>query len=300
MPPPHPGDIVPAMPDAVSPWLVAGALAAAFLLLLLVETLRPLRRRREPRLRRLGRNLAVAGIAAATMELLQIPILLPVSRWAAAHDFGLLRQLPLPGTLRIVAAIVLLDYTLWFWHLANHRVPFLWRFHSVHHVDRDMDVSTGIRFHFGELGLSVFFRAAQVALIGADHPAVVLWQSLLFVSVLFHHSNTRLPAGLERVLVRVVVTPRMHGIHHSNYRNETDSNWSSLLSAWDYLHRTALLHVPQDEVTIGVPAYGRSEQVTLGKILALPFVRRRDDWRREDGRPPIRPHPESGRARLVP
>ena len=282
----------------VSPWLVAGMLTAAFLLLLVVETLRPLRRAREPKLHRLGRNLAVAGIAAATIELLQIPILLPVSRWAAAQDFGLLRMLPLHGTLRVVAAVVLLDYTLWFWHFANHRVPFLWRFHSVHHVDRDMDVSTGIRFHFGELGLSVFFRAAQVALIGADPPAVVLWQSLLFLSVLFHHSNTRLPSGLERALVRIVVTPRMHGIHHSNYRNETDSNWSSLLSAWDYLHRTARLNVPQDAVTIGVPAYDRPQAVTLGKILALPFVRREDDWRREDGTPAVRPHPEETRTQL--
>ena len=282
----------------VSPWLVAGMLTAAFLLLLVVETLRPLRRAREPKLHRLGRNLAVAGIAAATMELLQIPILLPVSRWAAAQDFGLLRMLPLHGTLRVVVAVVLLDYTLWFWHFANHRVPFLWRFHSVHHVDRDMDVSTGIRFHFGELGLSVFFRAAQVALIGADPPAVVLWQSLLFLSVLFHHSNTRLPPGLERVLVRILVTPRMHGIHHSNYRAETDSNWSSLLSAWDYLHRTARLNVPQDAVTIGVPAYDRPEAVRLGKILALPFVRREDDWRREDGKPAVRPHPEESRTQL--
>jgi len=286
------------MPQAVSPWLVAGALAAAFLVFLLVETLRPLRPAREPKLRRLGRNLAMAGIAAATTELLQIPILLPVSRWAAAHDFGLLRQLPLSGTLRIVAAIVLLDYTLWFWHFANHRVAFLWRFHSVHHVDRDMDVSTGLRFHFGELGLSVFFRAAQVALIGADPAAVVLWQALLFISVLFHHSNTRLPPGLERALVRVVVTPRMHGIHHSNYRNETDSNWSSLLSAWDYLHRTALLNLRQDAITIGVPAYDRPEAVTLGKILALPFVRRGDDWRRDDGKPAVRPHPEESRTQL--
>ena len=90
----------------------------------------------------------------------------------------------------------------------------------------------------------------------------------------------------------------MHGIHHSNYRNETDSNWSSLLSAWDYLHRTARLNVPQDAVTIGVPAYDRPEAVTLGKILALPFVRREDDWRREDGKPAVRPHPEESRTQL--
>ena len=280
--------------------ILAGALAGAFLLLLAAETMAPLRKTREPKLRRLGRNLAVAGLSAATIELLQIPILLPVSRWAAAHEFGLLRALPLSGPVRTVAAVVLLDYTLWYWHFANHRIPLLWRFHSVHHVDRDMDVSTGVRFHFGELGLSLLYRSAQVALLGIDPAALVIWQSLLFGSVLFHHSNLRLPAGLERVLVRFVVTPRMHGIHHSNYRNETDSNWSSLLSVWDFLHRTALLDVPQGSVTIGVPAYDRPERVTLGKILALPFAPHRDDWRRDDGAPATRLHPEETRTQLVP
>ena len=288
------------MPDSISPWAVAGSAALAFLLLFGIESLRPLRPAREPKLRRLARNVAVAGISAATVELLQIPILLPVSRWAAEQRIGLLHRIPISGVWRVAAGVVLLDYALWFWHFANHRVPFLWRFHSVHHVDRDLDVSTGIRFHFGELGLSVLFRAAQIALIGADPFAVALWQSLLFGSVLFHHSNIRLPAGLERALVRIVVTPRMHGIHHSTYRNETDSNWSSLLSAWDYLHRTALLNVPQETVTIGVPAYDRPDRVTLGRILALPFVRRRDDWKRADGGPAIRPHPEEERTRLQP
>lgn len=290
----------PSMPGVVSAWTVVGLAALAFFLLLGIESLRPLRAAREPKLRRLARNLAVAGISAATVELLQLPILLPVSRWAAEQRIGLLHRIPISGAWRVAAGVVLLDYALWFWHFANHRVRFLWRFHSVHHVDRDLDVSTGIRFHFGELGLSVFFRAAQIALIGADPLAVVIWQSLLFLSVLFHHSNTRLPAGLERVLVRIVVTPRMHGIHHSNFRNETDSNWSSVLSAWDYLHRTALLNVPQETVTIGVPAYDEPERVTLGRILAMPFARLRDDWTREDGSPSTRPHPAESRTDLAP
>jgi sterol desaturase/sphingolipid hydroxylase (fatty acid hydroxylase superfamily) len=259
-----------------------------------------LRRARESKLRRLGRNLATAGIAAATVELLQVPILLPVSRWTSVQGFGLLHFLPRGGFARVAAAVVLLDYTLWFWHRANHRVAFLWRFHSVHHIDRDMDASTGLRFHFGELGLSVLFRALQIAAIGADPLSVAVWQILLFVSILFHHSNTQLPIAVERVLVRFVVTPRMHGIHHSDYRNETDTNWSSLFSAWDYLHGTIRLDVPQDSIRIGVPAYDDPRKVTLGKILALPFRRRGDDWARADGRSPDRPHPEESRATPVP
>ena len=174
---------------------------------------------------------------------------------------------------------MLLDYTLWFWHYANHRVPFLWRFHLVHHADRDLDGSTAFRFHFGEHALSVPVRALQVAAIGVEPGALWVFQVVLLASVVFHHSNVRLPVGLERVLVRFVVTPRMHGIHHSIVREETDSNWSSGLTVWDRLHGTLRLDVPQEEITIGVPAFREPEQVTLGRSLALPFERQPDSWR---------------------
>jgi sterol desaturase/sphingolipid hydroxylase (fatty acid hydroxylase superfamily) len=289
---------------AVTPGLV---LAAVFLVCFVAasaaETLRPLRAngRLEPRLRRAVRNLATGAASFAAVTLLQAPVLAPVAAWAEGHGVGLLRFVPLPSAAATVLGILLLDYTLWHWHRWNHVVPLFWRFHSVHHVDLDMDASTGVRFHFGEMALSVLFRAVQVAAIGPSPAAVWIYQSLLFASVLFHHSNTRLPLGLERVLVRLVVTPRMHGIHHSDWKNETDSNWSSLLSAWDYLHGTARLAVPQAEIEIGVPAYRRPEDVTLGRILALPFRRRRADWIDPEGRPRFdRPRVEPRTSELPP
>lgn len=269
-----------------------------FLLVLGLESLWPLRRRRESRLRRLARNLTVAGAGLATVQLLQTPLLIPVSRWTIAHGFGLLGWAGASGWIRTVAAGLLLDYTLWLWHRWNHRAPFLWRFHRVHHVDRDMDASTGVRFHFGELGLSVLFRALQIVLIGADPRSVWIWQLLLFGSVLFHHSNLRLPIAVERWLVRFVVTPRMHGIHHSDFENETNSNWSSLLSAWDYLHRTIRLDVPQASVEIGVAAYQDPRSVTLPRILVLPFLRSGDDWVRADGTPARREAPAGAPTEL--
>ena len=286
------------MPVRFPSWVSLGVPAAAFAIFFCLESWRPLRRRRESRLRRTVRNFAVAGLGLATIELLQIPILLPVSRWTMQNGVGLLNLLSVTGWIRVVASILLLDYTLWFWHRINHQVGFFWRFHSVHHVDLDMDASTALRFHFGELGFSVFFRALQIIVVGADPASVAIWQVLLFVSILFHHSNTRVPLRLERVLVRLIVTPRMHGIHHSDYRNETDSNWSSLLSVWDYLHGTILLDVSQESIEIGVAAYQDPAGVTLAKILTMPFWRRREDWVRPDGRPADRPHPGSDRARV--
>jgi len=288
------------MKSGLPGWVAPSVIAGAFLVFLIFETLAPLRRPRESKLRRLARNFAVAGLGLATIELLQIPILLPVSGWTMAQRIGMLNWLPARGLLRLAATIVLLDYTLWFWHWANHRIDFFWRFHSVHHVDRDMDASTALRFHFGELGLSVLFRGLQIAAIGADPLSVSVYQILLFASILFHHSNTRLPLALERVLVKIIVTPRMHGIHHSDYENETNTNWASLLSAWDYLHGTIRLDVPQQAIQIGVPAYQDPKKVTLGRILAMPFLARREDWVGHQGARLERPHDPGTRSLLAP
>jgi sterol desaturase/sphingolipid hydroxylase (fatty acid hydroxylase superfamily) len=252
--------------------------ALAFVLMLVLESLLPLRRTVEPKGRRVVRNLAVAASAAIVAELLRVPLLIPVVAWTDARKIGLLHLIEMPASIRIVLAFLFLDYTLWWWHWLSHRVPVLWRFHLVHHVDRDLDASTALRFHFGEHTLSVFFRIAQVVLIGAPPAALVIWQAVLFVSIFFHHSNLRLPVRLEALLVRLIVTPRMHGIHHSDHREEANSNWSSILSAWDWLHGTMLLGVPQREVVIGVPAYQDPQEVTIARLLSLPFRRQGDQW----------------------
>ena len=278
--------------------ITAGIVVVVFVTLLILERRRPLRRSVESKPRRIVRNLTTGATALAVSMLLQLPLLVPLSHWAMARQAGLLNLVTMPSALRTVIAVVLLDYTLWFWHYANHRIPFLWRFHLVHHVDRDMDASTALRFHFGEQALSILYRCGQIVAIGATPFAVWTWQAILFASILFHHSNVKLPIRFERWLVRLIVTPRMHGIHHSDRLNETNSNWSSLLSCWDYLHRTIILGVPQNEVTIGVPAYRNPSDVTIGRILLLPFVRQRRDFHLSDGSISTRSH-ESVRESLA-
>jgi sterol desaturase/sphingolipid hydroxylase (fatty acid hydroxylase superfamily) len=246
--------------------------------MLLGERIAPLRRTVESKLRRVIRNLSAGGVSLALMSLAQAPLLQPVAAWIVRERIGLLQRVQWPRWLETFVAIVLLDYTLWWWHWANHRVPFFWRFHLVHHIDRDLDTTTALRFHFGELALSIPVRAAQMMLIGVDPQTLWLWQVVLFASILFHHANVRLPLRVEQILVRLIVTPRMHGIHHSDRIDETNTNWSSLISWWDYLHGTILLNVPQVGITIGVPAYSTSSDVTIGKILLLPFKRQRHDF----------------------
>jgi sterol desaturase/sphingolipid hydroxylase (fatty acid hydroxylase superfamily) len=252
-------------------WLSACVVAGTFLTLAILERRRPLRRAVEPGVRRTGRNLAIATIGSIAVSLAETPIVTRVAAMVERRRWGLVKWLRLPLWLEVSAAVVLMDYTLYLWHVLTHRVPALWRFHAVHHIDLDLDASTAVRFHFGELALSTPWRAAQVIAIGTSPLALSIWQTGLLVSILFHHSNLELPLDVERHLSRVIVTPRMHGIHHSVVRGETDSNWSSGLSVWDWLHRTLRLNVPQLEITIGVPGFRSIDDVGLARMLALPF-----------------------------
>jgi sterol desaturase/sphingolipid hydroxylase (fatty acid hydroxylase superfamily) len=258
-------------------WASALLVGGTFLVLIWLEQRRPLRRPVEPKLVRVGRNLALAAVTAVAAQVVERPVIVSLTRLVETRGWGLLPRVGLPAWAEVAAALVLLDYTLYVWHVLVHRVPWLWRFHVVHHTDRDLDASTALRFHAAEIVVSVPWRAAQVVLLGVSTFAFTTWQTALLLSTLFHHANVRLPVRFERWLNHLVVTPRMHGIHHSTVREETDANWSSGLTLWDRLHGTLRLNVPQDAVTIGVPAY-QGADVVLPRLFALPFVRQPPSW----------------------
>ncbi|HEY0544801.1 MAG TPA: sterol desaturase family protein [Pyrinomonadaceae bacterium] len=270
-------------------WLSAPLVIGAFGLLWWLERRQPLRREVESKLTRNARNLAVAGVAAASLQFIERPCIQPLTALIERRRWGLLGRVSLPEWLEVVAAVVLMDYTLYLWHVLTHRVPLLWRFHVAHHADLDLDASTALRFHFGELAISTAWRAAQVTAIGVTPLSLSVWQTFLMLSILFHHSNVRLPVEVERKLNQVFVTPRMHGIHHSIVEEETNSNWSSGLTVWDWLHGTLRLNVPQDEITIGVPAYREPSEVELTEILLMPFGEQRPTWMLPGDGQPARP-----------
>ena len=266
--------------------LIALALVAV---LFALEQIFPLRRTTRALVGRLMVNLALSALTFAAAFLLVKPAALRAMHWSDARPFGLLHLLTLPEWLRYVLAFLLLDLAFYYWHVLNHRVPFLWRFHNVHHYDPDLDVSTGFRFHFGEVAFSTVFRVVQVALLGVSLPQFAAYEILFQASTLFHHSNVRLPERLEHWLNLVFVSPRMHGVHHSQIRAETDSNFSVVFSFWDRLHRSLRLNVPQDEIKIGVPGYAEPGDNRVLASLTAPFRAQRDYWpdetqRRQDAK----------------
>lgn len=276
--------------------LIASLVASGFVLLFLLERVIPLRRGTDSLLARLGVNLALTALSFATAALVVRPAIVAVLAGNAESPIGLVHLAPMPGLLRGVLAFLLLDLAFYYWHVANHKIRFLWRFHNVHHLDLDLDVTTGFRFHAGEVALSAVFRVVQISLIGVGLGTLAVYELVFQLNTLFHHSNVRLPIRIERLLNLVLVTPRMHGIHHSWVRRETDSNFSVVLPWWDRLHRTLRLNVPQARLRIGVPGYSRPEDNRFWASFTAPFRRQRDYWRSPDGSPVERDPADLGAA----
>jgi sterol desaturase/sphingolipid hydroxylase (fatty acid hydroxylase superfamily) len=269
-------------------------LAGAFVVLFALEFVAPLRRRRFGRFARILVNAPLSGGSFLVGTFIVTPVAFLAAALSADHGIGLLHLLPLPPLALVAIGFLLMDLTFYYWHRLNHVVPFLWRFHCVHHIDPDMDVTTSFRFHFGEIFLSTGFRAIQVFILGIDPVVYVIYELSLQICTLFHHSNIRLPIRFERCLNKIIVTPRMHGIHHSVVREETDSNYSVVFRWWDWLHRTLNLCVPQAEITIGVAACQQVSDNGLGRLVLFPFGKQPDYWKLADGKRPVRVRRSSG------
>ena len=216
-------------------------------------------------LRRVLKNISLAGVNAV----LSWAVVVPVSALAASHALDW-RPEWWSGWTGLVLDLLILDCWIYWWHRANHELPFLWRFHEVHHLDEFLDASSALRFHFGEVFMSSLVRAVVIFLLGVPLLNVVIFETLLAVVAIFHHSNVRLPVWLERPLSFLIVTPSIHWVHHHAIRRDTDSNYSAFLSVWDRLFgsRSATRRTPDMPIgTEGLKDRG------IGGLLARPFDR---------------------------
>lgn len=275
-------------PDPILDTIGVPILAALFIFLLVMESFFGLRKRAQGRWKRLMINGGVSVLAFALLRLAFIPAVVWLASENEQWKFGLNYLYEFPAWIEFAIAFALLDYGNYLFHILLHKIPLLWRFHHVHHTDLDLDVSTAIRFHFVEIIASIIFRGAAVALTGATPLLVLVYEIAFEAAANFHHSNWCLPLGFERILNKIIVTPRMHGIHHSIVRRETDSNFSVIFSWWDRIHRTLRLNIRQDEIVIGTPAYRDPHELTIFNLLLMPFREKPRDWKLPDGSVPER------------
>jgi len=256
-------------------WLsISKPLAATVLLVALwaAESVAPMYLERRERMRHGFRNLGLGLLNTLVVAVPFASAMLWASQWAEHQAFGLGHWLTGPAWFQWIVLLLLFDAWMYLWHRLNHRVPLLWRLHAVHHSDREMDATSAFRFHTGEITLSFIARLAVLPLLGMTMPQLLIYETILLPVILFHHSNIRLPARADRWLRWLIVTPRMHWVHHSREQPETDSNYASVLSIWDRCFGTFRLRDRPETIELGLhdDEGGRSWR-TLREMLTAPI-----------------------------
>lgn len=237
-----------------------------------LEAIFPARARLQKRSSRWVTNMGLVIIDTLAIRLLFPIIAVGAALWADTQGWGLLNLIDIPFWLAILLAIIILDMMIYWQHVAFHRIPLLWRLHKVHHADRDLDATSGLRFHPIEIVISMLYKMVIVVALGAPVLAVIIFEILLNACALFNHANVRLPRWIERPLRQVMVTPALHRIHHSVIERETNTNFGFSVIWWDKIFRS-YTDKPDGELTLGLREYQTDAPSNLLWSLIAPFKR---------------------------
>jgi sterol desaturase/sphingolipid hydroxylase (fatty acid hydroxylase superfamily) len=253
------------------PWI---AVIATMLSLLVLEEMLGRGEAADPGSGRIVTNFMLYSLGLGLTGLIGvfIPFWSGATGRAVLPGFDMFAQLHLPWAARL-GALFLVDSLLAYWlHRASHHFTPLWRLHSVHHTDRVLDVTTGIRHHPLEILPALAVQLIAIAICGATMAQAVIVSLANIVWALFTHAAVgRSPAQLPRPM-RILVSPAFHRLHHSSQPRQTNSNYANTFAVWDWLFKTACdpLHESAGEVGLG-PAYAKGQ--SLDRQLLLPFRR---------------------------
>ena len=250
-----------------------GAFLLIFLIMASWEYFRPRRKVDPDRIHRWPVNLGLMVLGSILVRITVGGIVYKCATIAAEKEVGLLNWFDITGLTGSLITLVLLDFIIYGQHVASHKIPIIWKLHQVHHTDLVYDTTTGVRFHPLEIFFSLLVKIVAVFIIGADPIAVIIFEVILNVCAVFNHGNVNLPVSLDKQLRKILVTPDMHRVHHSVYRNETDSNYGFSISIWDRLCGT-YTDQPRDghlNMDIGLPYAREPAQQKFQNVLMLPF-----------------------------
>lgn len=235
-----------------------------------LQGIRPWHRRRQDLRRNWRINIPLGLLNALLLGSLSGAALLAACTFAAEHPFGLSFQWGLSLPARLALSVVALDLATYLWHIANHRVAWLWRWHAVHHTDTVFDTSTAFRFHPGEVLLSLGVRGTIILVCGLPVEGLLLFEIAFTFCNAFEHTNARLPRGLERAIDKAFITPALHRAHHSVERSAQNSNFGTIFAVWDILLRTRTHATSEDPITVGL-AQDALAPMSLAALLTMPF-----------------------------
>jgi sterol desaturase/sphingolipid hydroxylase (fatty acid hydroxylase superfamily) len=259
---------------ANEPLIRIGCFLGVLAVMALWELAAPRRRQAVSRLVRWPSNLGIVALNTVLLRLIVPTAAVGFALVAEAKGWGLFNIIEVPWAVAVVASVLLLDLAIYLQHVMVHAVPALWRLHRMHHADLEFDVTTGLRFHPFEILLSMGIKLAVVAALGPPALAVLIFEVLLNATAMFNHANVRIPAGLDRVLRWIVVTPDMHRVHHSILPAETNSNFGFNLPWWDRLLGTyrAQPAAGHEAMTIGIEQFRAPRELWLDRMLIQPVL----------------------------
>jgi len=250
------------------------AFGVMLVVMALWELAAPRRRVEIPRLIRWTNNLGLVVVDSIVVRLVFPLLAVGVALVAEDRSWGLLHSVDIPGWLAVLIAVLILDFAIYLQHVLFHAVPAFWRLHRVHHADLEFDLTTGLRFHPIEIILSMIWKMAIVAALGAPPIAVLIFEVVLNATAIFNHSNVALPRGIDAILRLFIVTPDMHRVHHSVLVRETNSNFGFNVPWWDRLFGTYIAQ-PRDGhqgMSIGIEQFRTNDDLRIDRMLVQPFV----------------------------
>jgi sterol desaturase/sphingolipid hydroxylase (fatty acid hydroxylase superfamily) len=249
--------------------------AGALIVFSVLESLLPRRRRVQNRWRRCATNLGLVVTGSLSLSLLGPLIAVGVAAWAIQNGWGVFNLLDWPFWVEFSLAFILLDFSIWFQHVLSHKIPILWRLHRVHHADRDLDASSGVRFHPLEILLSMIYKCGVVLLVGPAVLSLIVFEIILNATAIFNHANLALPKKLDNLLRKIIVTPDMHRVHHSIIMDESQKNYGFNFSIWDRLFRTYQARPVKGQIgmTLGLEQAQIPQTQNLLWSLVYPFKR---------------------------
>jgi sterol desaturase/sphingolipid hydroxylase (fatty acid hydroxylase superfamily) len=246
--------------------------ASAFFILLLLETFFPLFKGWKNRARHISRNFSIVVVNNLVFFALLSFATAFIFRTVEKHPIGIFNFLPLPTGVRIGFIIILFDLWMYFWHRWVHTSAFFWRFHRMHHSDHNMDASTALRFHPGEIVFSTILRWGVFLILGLTAADLLIYETIMLPVIFFQHSNFFLPEKGDKVLRQIIVTPWMHWVHHSHIFKETNSNYGTIFSGWDRLFATLRLRSDPEKIHYGLDEIQLPAWQTVAGMLKTPFV----------------------------
>ena len=216
-------------------------------------------------------NFAFTLVHLVTHALLAVFVVL-ISDWCMNHDFGVVNWLNLPVWAVVVAGVLSMDFFGgWLVHIAEHKVPFFWRMHIVHHTDNKVDVTTGLRHHPFEAVFRWIFFMGGIIVMGLPMYAIMIGQTFMSMFTMFSHANIRLPKWLNNAMKYVFITPDAHKVHHHWKQPFTDSNYGTALSIWDRMFGT-YRELDTDQIKYGLDRYyDNAKDEDMIELLKSPF-----------------------------